>query len=61
MGYYTNSTAQTEKALLAAFGFITDSTEYILQADEENNIYIAETTEPYRAYLRFMHQCYEEG
>lgn len=60
LGIYKNDMSQTEKLLLAAYGINTDSVQYILQADE-GDIFLAETTDVYRDYLRFLRKLCEEG
>lgn len=50
--------------LMGAFGFQVPNSAtgtYLLQADDENRVYIAETTEAYKAYLTFLNKMYAEG
>ena len=47
--------------LLHAFGFTTRSTEYLLQADENGKVYLGETTDAFKAYLKYMNTLYNEG
>ena len=65
LGYFAGlpATGRTSTALLVAFG-INCNTYYgynLFQADDEGKIYLADTSEAYKAYLAFMHKCYEEG
>ena len=47
--------------LRAAFGIYSTATDYVLQADEAGTVYLAETTESYKAYITFMRKLYAEG
>ncbi len=49
-----------EWLLFASFGFYTNNTSYTRQADAEGNVYLAQTTDAYKEYLKFMHKLYEE-
>lgn len=60
MGFYTSATGDTEKPLLVAHGINSNTTTYMLQANGDK-VYLADTTDNYRAYLRFMNKCYAEG
>ena len=60
LGYYTLSTSRTEIPILAAHGIITNATQYILQTDG-GNVFLAETTDAYKAYLKFMNTLLNEG
>lgn len=50
-----------EKTLLDAYGIFTGNTNYILQADENNKVELANISDEYKEYLRFMHKLYQEG
>ena len=49
-----------ETALLAAFDIQSWEVEYILQADDDGNVHLADTSDNYKAYLKFMNKLYEE-
>ena len=52
-----------EAALMAAFDIYDwdwGEVEYLLQADDSGKVYLADTTDNYKAYLKFMSQLYEE-
>lgn len=63
LGFYSSATTRTLTTLLAGFGINTDtwSGHTILQADADNKIYLADTSEAYKAFLAFMNKCYTEG
>ena len=63
LGYFKSGTARTMTSLCAAFGFNTDVyVGYnIWQADEEGNVYLADTSDDYKAFLTFLNKCYAEG
>lgn len=50
-----------EKTLLDAYGIFTSDPNYPLQADESGKVTLANTSDTYREYLKFMHKLYEEG
>jgi len=50
-----------ENIILSAFGFRSRESKYILQVDDNGQIYLGETSDNYKAYITFMHQLYEEG
>ena len=52
---------RVEFILKAAFGVYSCSMNYQLQADSENKVYLAETTENWKNYLTYMHKLYAEG
>ena len=61
---YCNASAgsyRLEWNIRAAYGIYSDQRSYCLQADENNNVYIAETTEGYKDFLKYMHKLYSEG
>ena len=53
-----------ERTLLDAFGIYPagwgDFT-YILQADENNQVYLANTSDNYKEFLKFMKKLWDEG
>ncbi|MBQ3080416.1 MAG: extracellular solute-binding protein [Clostridia bacterium] len=51
----------TISTFLNAFGFNTRQVSYLLQADEDGNVYLGETTEAFKAYLTYMKQLWDEG
>ena len=64
LGFYTTGgTGRTLTTLLTAYGINSDtgSGHTILQADADNKIYLADTTEAYKAFLAFLNKCYTEG
>ncbi len=52
---------RVEGALLPSFGINSRSPVYILQADGSGKVYLANTTDNYKAYLKYMHRLYSEG
>ncbi|MDY4140068.1 MAG: hypothetical protein SOY30_12135 [Eubacteriales bacterium] len=61
---YCNASAgsyRLEWNIRAAFGIYSDQRSYCLQADENNQVYIAETTEGYKDFLKYMRKLYAEG
>ena len=44
-----------------AFGILSQNKNYILQADASNKVFLADATDNYKAYLKFMNKCYKEG
>ena len=48
------------RTLQDAFGIYSSSTNYILQADADNKVYLANTTDAYKEYLKFLHKLYDE-
>lgn len=60
-GTYARNVLQT---LLPAFGINaghgTQAMNYLLQADESGKVYLADTTENFKAYLTYVHKLYEE-
>lgn len=54
-----------EHSILPAYGIFpagaTAATRMIMQTDENGQVYMADTTEEYKAYLTFMNKCWEEG
>ena len=50
----------TVSTFLNAFGFDTRSITYLLQADEDGKVYLGETTEAYKDYLRYMNKLWDE-
>ena len=48
-------------AVQSAFGIFSTSGNTILQVDDEGQVYLADITENYRAFLEFMNRLYEEG
>lgn len=50
-----------QSTLLDAFGIHTKSIDLILQADQEGKVYLANTSDAFKEYLKFMHKLYTEG
>ncbi len=48
-------------ALQSAFGIFSTDGRTIRQLDENGNVYLADITDNYKAFLTFMNQLYEEG
>ncbi len=63
LGYCASGTGRTVTSLLAAYGFNTDtwSGYNFMQVDDEGKVYLADTSEAYKAFLTFMRKCYAEG
>ena len=61
---YTLGAARTGErfdwTMLGSFGIDTTSQEYILQA-KDDKVYLAETTENYKAYLKYLANLIKEG
>lgn len=49
-----------ENILMSAFGIKSRESEYVIQ-EKDGTVYLAETSENYKAYLKFMNKLYEEG
>ncbi len=60
LSYNTNCGQRMLWVLRAAFGIYSSATDYLLQADQDGNVYLAETTDAYKDYLKFLHKLYEE-
>lgn len=50
-----------ERTLLDAYGIFTNDINYILQADENDKVQLANTSDTYREYLKFLNKLYKEG
>ena len=61
---WANYNRTPEHTLLPAFGIIpqsaTANTYYMMQVDDNGKVYLADTTENYRAYLQYMNKLWEE-
>lgn len=61
---YTLDTARTGERgdwnMLGSFGIDTTSQEYLLQA-RDGKVYLAETTDNYKAYLSYLSKLFKEG
>lgn len=60
LSYNTNCGQRMLWVLRAGFGIYSSATDYLLQADEQGNVYLAESTEAYKDYLKFLHKLYQE-
>jgi putative aldouronate transport system substrate-binding protein len=61
---YCNASAGSyrfEWNIRAAFGIYSDQRSYCLQADDNQQLYVAETTEAYKNFLKYMHKLYTDG
>ncbi len=57
-----DSGTRVEFVLRSAFGIYGYTSNLQMQVDKENKkVYLAETTENYKEYLKFMNRLYEEG
>ncbi|MBQ8815642.1 MAG: extracellular solute-binding protein [Lachnospiraceae bacterium] len=52
---------RTQPILLSAYGFVTNKQNLISYVDETGTVGVAETTEEYKEYLKFMNKLYKEG
>lgn len=61
---WSNYARTPEHALLPAFGIVpsgaTAKPYYMLQVNDEGEVYLADSTENYRAYLQYMNKLWEE-
>lgn len=46
--------------LRAGFGIYSTNNDFLIQADKDRKVYLADTTEAYKDYLKFLRQLYEE-
>lgn len=60
-GYIPTSYFQGATGILSGFGIQTTNSSYILTADDKGTVSLAETSENYKAYLKFMNKLYKEG
>ena len=44
----------------AAFGIVSCDNDYCVQTDADGKVYLAETTEAYKAYLKYMRKLFDE-
>ena len=61
---YQASYYAVENVLLNAYGIRmggVGSPGYLLEAEEDGKVYLVNTTDAYREFLRFMHRLYAEG
>ena len=62
---WANYARTPEHTLLTAFGIIpasaTEKPYYLLQVSDEGEVYLADATDNYRAYLQYMNKLWEEG
>lgn len=59
--YVADSSYYDSQMLLAAFGLTTTNADYILSADESGKVVFGNTSENYKAYLKYMKKLYNEG
>lgn len=50
-----------ERPLLSAYGIHTSESVYILQADADGKVYLANTTDAYKEYLKWMASAFADG
>lgn len=55
------SGARTEAILRSAFGIYSWDFNYTLQAADDGKVYLAETTDNWKAYAKYMNKLYTEG
>ncbi len=52
---------RTEWIIRSAFGIDSVNHYYMLGADENNNVFLQDTSDNYKEYLKYMNKLYEEG
>lgn len=61
---WANYSRTVEHTLLPAFGIIPQNANaqpyYMLQVDDNGKVYLADTTDAYRAYLQYLNKLWEE-
>ena len=50
-----------ERILMSAYGIHASEVEYILQAGEDGKVYMANTTDAYKEYMKWMARAFKEG
>ena len=58
---YASGYEAVERVLMSAYGIHTSEINYILQADENGKVYLANTTDAYKEYMKWMARAYSEG
>ena len=58
---YANGYTASERVLLSAYGIHTSDVNYILQTDGNGKVYLANTTDAYKEYMKWMARAYGEG
>lgn len=59
--YVADSSYFDDHMLLAAFGLTTTNSNYIVSVDENGKVAFGNTSENYKAYLKYMKKLYNEG
>ena len=55
-----NGRSRIEWMLMAAYGFYTNNPNVTMQYDENGQVYLAQTTQRYKDYLKFIRKLYAE-
>ena len=50
-----------ERVLMSAYGIHTSEINYLLQADADGKVYLANTTDAYKEYMKWMARAFSEG
>ncbi len=50
-----------ERILMSAYGIHASEVEYILQAGEDGKVHLANTTDAYKEYMKWMARAFKEG
>ena len=58
--FYTGRSIYLEADLLTAFGIYAHARAYIPQVDENGTVFLADTTDVYKEYLKYLHMLYVE-
>ena len=58
---YASGFEAVERVLMGAYGIHTSESEYILQADAEGKVHLANTTDGYKAYMQWMANAFKDG
>ena len=58
---YASGYEAVERVLMSAYGIHTSEINYILQADADGKVYLANTTDAYKEYMKWMARAFSEG
>ena len=58
---YASGYEAVERVLMSAYGIHASEVNYILQADENGKVYLANTTDAYKEYMKWMARAFSEG
>ena len=58
---YASGYEASERVLMSAYGIHTSEINYILQADADGKVYLANTTDAYKEYMKWMARAFSEG